>query len=841
MEMEVESDKITSHSGGQQHKPRKSSIACLPCRIGKMRCERGESGSSGSPRCRRCSVTGTECTWVPSQRGKWMRRGRTVERQAAIPPSRASSQSDSTSSTSIPSTSGAHYGNTFNTSEYDPSAPRDINLFSRMMQGSMSHSEAQPSRTHLEGGNSSGSQMIVVSPQIQSDKSLNAIGEDSVSLESSNTSNEPRGAPPSRSLGREETDGLLARRHSGNITRDLDYKVDHSFSPLGLLAEASQWARGTRKQRGPVGSATTSPRDSYSTSSPDGGDDTSITSIEGGTGSQEWSDASSLGPANPDYFSTGMMRHLARRSEPGGFEKCSFIKNGILSVSQARELYQIFFDQFNPFINVLDPNCSTAAQCCGKSPFLFSAICAVASRNHAQGILYPLLFQQAQTAGFEAMLSSKTPETCQGFLILASWTPPTSHYEQDNAWTLAGIGIRLATEISLHRSHYLTIPAGLDEETKTRFQSELTNLQRTWICCYNLDRGLSAENGKPIFVQETWEISHVRNFVQQPGVRMGDVWLSAHSGLLRMVSHFYSIIYSSFSSEVSLAATLNFLVLTQDFSHQCDIWAKEYDKRLENQYELTKEESLSYFRACLDFQGIFAKLAITSFGLQHTLIPVKDSFDQVSNQLGYMAPCYQLAFFVIEIAAKRIGPERFRCAPAHDCIKIVFAASLLLKLLSSDYGVVLNEDEVLQKVEEAALLFEKAGAGPKHICTLYALFLRKQSSLYERRPVSMEKEAPNPVDILSSSWRPTGRAISRLACDPLVGTRAASRERPEAPPSVAPAWAPATNFGWLGALGGPGIARAPDVDTNDWMTLDPTQGFFNMESFFPGSSFSQDL
>lgn len=56
---------------------------------------------------------------------------------------------------------------------------------------------------------------------------------------------------------------------------------------------------------------------------------------------------------------------------------------------------------------------------------------------------------------------------------------PTERYEQDKTWLILGIGIRMATDLNLHRK--TTASRANTAEGQAR-DKEVHNRERTWLC-----------------------------------------------------------------------------------------------------------------------------------------------------------------------------------------------------------------------------------------------------------------------------------------------------------------------------------------------------------------------
>jgi len=88
----------------------------------------------------------------------------------------------------------------------------------------------------------------------------------------------------------------------------------------------------------------------------------------------------------------------------------------------------------------------------------------------------------ARKLAFERLCEGyKSVEIVQGFLLLSVWSQPAERYEEEQAWMMAGIAIRMAYDLNLHRRSQISLPPTFDEATKLQAQREMLNRERTWL------------------------------------------------------------------------------------------------------------------------------------------------------------------------------------------------------------------------------------------------------------------------------------------------------------------------------------------------------------------------
>jgi len=183
----------------------------------------------------------------------------------------------------------------------------------------------------------------------------------------------------------------------------------------------------------------------------------------------------------------------------------------------------------------------------------------------------------------------KSTEICQGFILLCNWNQPAERFEEERTCasspspprsrsfsphlltlshsTLAdqfsGLGIRMATDLNLHRKTIAQLPPDVSDETRVLYERELLNRERTWMYCYIIDRScvlsllslslercrdglltptpsfarsVSTQMGKPYAIsKEDFLVRNATNWWRSPGALPSDMGLSAMVEVLRIV------------------------------------------------------------------------------------------------------------------------------------------------------------------------------------------------------------------------------------------------------------------------------------------------------------------
>lgn len=208
---------------------------------------------------------------------------------------------------------------------------------------------------------------------------------------------------------------------------------------------------------------------------------------------------------------------------------------------EAIELFDLFFDRCAIHNGLLSVEFHTPQLVASRSPFLFTCICAVASKFYTKKPeLYPKIMSAAHELGVGTLRSSyKSVEVIQGFLLLSTWSQPSLRYEEDRSWMYSGIGmllrlsfpsiadgrtaIRMGQELGLFRKREAVVPDDVDDATRLQFQRETLNRERTWLYTFVVDRSMAAQCGRSYTLREDFIVRSCETWWQQEGTMTRDV------------------------------------------------------------------------------------------------------------------------------------------------------------------------------------------------------------------------------------------------------------------------------------------------------------------------------
>ncbi|KAF7322274.1 hypothetical protein HMN09_00004800 [Mycena chlorophos] len=506
---------------------------------------------------------------------------------------------------------------------------------------------------------------------------------------------------PSPSLQAHGTSALLARdfspppqapappRPNHPNSPKLHSLPDNSLNPLGLLAEASL-ANRRAHSHWPSGMV------ARSVQPPD----------------------SSVGVASDNYFKPGPMSilplrrlYIERQVQP---EMLSFV-----TTDEVVALFKIYFEHINMHCNLLDPNFHTPALVCSRSPFLLTTICAIASKFYDRNPeLHNKLSEMSKKLAFSVPAKGyKSVEIVQAYILLALYgCGAVERYEQDKTWMLLGMGIRMATDLNLHRKSAVT---GDDSEDGRARDTEVHNRERTWMLCFVLDRSFSAQMGKPYSIREDFVIRNAHIWARSPLAITADRGLAAYLEFQRVVSRSLDILYSGTDSSSGLIVHSDLLLVIKTFESQVDALMQAW---LEETFDADTLSSpwYQYRRYIWQFYYNYAMLVLNSFGLQNAM-------EREPMNVGhFFIRCHTSATTCAVLVRDHLGPKGFmRYSPDSHFVQTSYAVLSLLKLIRPEFQAFMDhEKETIALVKDVADVLERIAANPLHTPALYSKFLR---------------------------------------------------------------------------------------------------------------------
>lgn len=437
--------------------------------------------------------------------------------------------------------------------------------------------------------------------------------------------------------------------------------------------------------------------------------------------------SSNMGPTSTSYF--GRARESpapegmsARDLNAAQIQAPQILKRGIVTTSQVDQLFKIYFDYMNLSLSLLDPVLYTPQATFWRSPFLFTTICAIASRYLADSKeLYPQAMHYAQAAAAEALIGGvKNVEMASAYILLSLFPVPARRWDDDRSWLYLGLAIRVATDLNLQKP-----PAKAVNETHAR---EMLNRTRVWLNCFNLDRSTGSQHGKPPIIRDTdYMACHSEDWWRQSHYNMPnfDIHICGYTAELRLMSRFVGKVHNNPEHPKGFNKDTDWESLAAETDD-------EVSRLGEKWFAITglSEDPQSQFRtALLKLAYSYARLAILSYAFQHAVS--KNKFQEESFPV--LTRCLRAATDVVNSYLQNVAKPNqlifLRHGPEAQSVFVTFASAFLVKLLHPKFVKHVSGDqrqEIRSLVEKviAILGSPQVAIDDRHAPKLYSQFLQ---------------------------------------------------------------------------------------------------------------------
>jgi len=302
-------------------------------------------------------------------------------------------------------------------------------------------------------------------------------------------------------------------------------------------------------------------------------------------------------------------------------------------------------------------------------------------------------------------------EIVQAYLLLTWWgSGPVERYENDKTWLLLGMAIRMATDLNLHRK--TTVAVQDTEESRARV-FEVHNRERTWLTCFNLDKSLSAQMGKPHTIKEDYIIRNTRAWYQSSAAIPSDFVVAAYVEFQRIISRSLDLLYSNTNNPSGLQIECDHMVIIQNIESQLLTWYADWDLKK------SPFPGVDCLVLCKKFYLNYGMLVINSFGLQNAL-------EKNPINIGhFFGRCHTSAIASISVMKDEMAVKGYlKYSPDSHFVQSSYALLTLLKLLRPELRSYVDEQKTLNFIRETADVFDSVAASPLHTPALYSVFLR---------------------------------------------------------------------------------------------------------------------
>ncbi|KAF8198312.1 hypothetical protein K438DRAFT_1584084 [Mycena galopus ATCC 62051] len=501
--------------------------------------------------------------------------------------------------------------------------------------------------------------------------------------------------------------------------RDASVLPDASV-PLGLIANLSLSHSRSRDRRGARGG-------------------------EGATAEEEDDlDDDNVGVANAGYFEPGPATDLGMRAQL--IEQHSppeILIHGLVVPEDVEKLFEIFYTRVNPFIALLDPVLHTPASTFARCPFLFTVVCAVASRYYPEkSEIYPIAMHFAKHSAANALIDGwKSVELCQAYILLSIYPVPARKWEEDRSWLYTGLAIRIATDLNLHQ-----VPNTKAAKGNEKQERELLNRTRVWMICFNLDRSSATQYGKPPSIRADYVMRHGSDdwYKKSPYNSVYDIHMCAYTALLLVVAGFHDEIFSDPTSASGLNKHVDFRAVTIAHDAKLAAFSEEWGKRFATESDPNDRKSVLRCKL-LPFLTAYSRLVMFSFGFQQAYQRGLKPTDHI-----FFIKCLESAKTVLRSMLDGLVPAGFmRYSPDGHFIFVAFASAFLLKLLRPEFSHLMPKEEENQVYDLIGRLIQTLSSpdiaiDDRHTPKLYARFLAGLLSRHRRDGATIGRLHPQP-------------------------------------------------------------------------------------------------
>ncbi|CAA7267126.1 unnamed protein product [Cyclocybe aegerita] len=541
-------------------------------------------------------------------------------------------------------------------------------------------------------------------------------------------------------------------------------------------------------------------------------------------GSEE-PDGEDKGPgiANENFFRpTPAPNALGRRLESAQHQAPAILTRGIISPQEAEKLFKIYFDNMNLSVSLLDPVLYTAQRTFYRSPFLFTVICAIASRFYSERPgLYAQAMHFAQLAAGTALISgNKNVEMCQAYILLSLYPVPARKWEDQRSWLYLGLAIRCATDLNLH----LPTTAKPLNENHAR---EMLNRTRVWMNCLNLDRSTGSQYGKPpIISPKDYIANHCENWWRDSpfNLRHFDIHVSAYNSELKVMAAFIAQIYSNPDHPTGLNKDVDFEAIATATDDELKALGDRWFSII-GQTDMTDPQN-SFRTGLLRLAYSYSRLIALSYGFQHAF-----GKSDGKDENPFLVRCLKAASDVVDAVVNDIcRPSQlhfFRHGPEAQSVFVTFASAFLVKLLQPKFASYLTTDQrvdirnLVQKVIDL-LGSPEVAIDERHGPKLYSRFLEKLLAKPMARldPMSPGSAASLASTTSSHKHRRLKSASATVTHTPSTSTSSLPGQTPDSSASM--------NFDIPTQ-----VYNHPSPSTSSSLSPPPTEAALSFESFAP--------
>ncbi|KAG9125512.1 hypothetical protein FRC07_007294 [Ceratobasidium sp. 392] len=392
------------------------------------------------------------------------------------------------------------------------------------------------------------------------------------------------------------------------------------------------------------------------------------------------------------------------------------VVDGIIKPAEVHVLFKMrFFENLNPSLAILDPSMHVPDFVLSRSPFLFTAICAISSRYYRERPqLYSVAMHFAAQSAIEACINGqKAVEVVQAYILMSAYPVPAHLSEEDRTQMYLGFAIRMAIDLNLNKPL-------LETPKDEKHDREILNRTRTWFICFNMARSSATQFGQPLDVEENDVIRKSYDWYKSSKHNISmDIHLTAYVRLRCIVGRFLTNVALDHPTP-----NKNFDLSSMTTLADEELMALE--REVQENFELGSDHSDS---ACEYRCNLFplllnhSRLIMFSFGYQQALL------HGLKHSKLFSKKCFEAASKVVGVVVQVLAPSGWLMyALDEHFVFISFAAAFLLRMLQPPFAAALEPIQpngIIPLVTHLTevLASDKVAIDDQHSPRLYSRFL----------------------------------------------------------------------------------------------------------------------
>lgn len=262
------------------------------------------------------------------------------------------------------------------------------------------------------------------------------------------------------------------------------------------------------------------------------------------------------------------------------FNHDDFISRGLIPVGEAEKLFRFYQIQLDPYIYGLASKYKTLESLRRSSALLTACICTVAASHQTGngGGVYEICNQEFRRLVSMSMFERRISLDYLRALVIGSY------WLSDVSWTLAGLAVRRANDINLHKFYYRIVDSanGFAETPKSWDLSDpeaSIDPVRLWYLLYICDQHLSILYTRAPMIREDDTIRGWRDYLESPHASQSDVRISSQVELMMLLSQ----IREYFGVDATKTVPRAIIPHINTFSHHLDKWLAHWSSKLRKQ------------------------------------------------------------------------------------------------------------------------------------------------------------------------------------------------------------------------------------------------------------------